>query len=105
MDNIIENILAIDQSAVQLIERSEAVKNRILEETALERARLLEESRARLESKVAAYRDGIEEELAVRISEIDKQFLEQKAKLKSDFNAKRPAYENAILDRLIRGEE
>ncbi len=104
MDNIIDNILAIDQSAVDLIQKSEEVKSRILAETALEKQRLLDEAKARLEAKVEDYRNEIEQRLSSDLSAQNELFEEQKKKLKENFEANRPTIENDILDRLIRGE-
>ncbi len=105
MDNIIENILAIDRAATEIIKKAEVAKQRVLDETAVERSRLLDEAATKLNEKVEEYRKVADDDLAERVKEIEKIYSEKKEKLCTTFNAKCTAIEDDIVDKLIRGED
>ncbi len=105
MDNIVENILAIDRAATEIIKKAESAKETLLRETAVERERLQKEAEGKLNEKVDEYRITAEEQLAERLQDLSKDFEVRKQQLKSSFEAKSIAIEEDIVTRIIIGEE
>ncbi len=105
MDNIVENILAIDRAATEIIKKAEIAKQRVLEETALEKSRLLEEANSRLDEKVKEYQGTADEKLKEQIEQINKIHLDRMSLLQSSFNTKSAQIEDSIVSAIINGEE
>ncbi len=104
MDNIVENILAIDRAATEIIKKAEVAKQRVLEETAVEKSRLLDEAKSRLDEKVSAYQATADEQLKVQVEQLNKSYLEKMKNLQEAFETRSSQIEDDIVKTLINGE-
>ncbi len=105
MDNIVENILAIDRAATEIIKKAESARQLVLEETIVERNRLLGEAEARLNEKVEEFRSSADEQLKEKIKLIEQDYIVKQENLKKIFDDKSASIEDEIVSRLIGREE